>query len=195
MKQQKRSIHLVTPTSRDAVRPLCNDGRNRAYVQQNPPRAGVVVVSHQHRVLIEAGSAKELLLNYFPLSASRELPAFLDEWLSNTRDTSNREMVIEGDDRRLLVTLVAKGSLSVLILTEERIPITEDSLRKLGLTPREAQVMNLVIQGKTNWEISRILGASLSTVDKHTEHIRYKLGAENRTTAIRIAMERLGFVI
>jgi DNA-binding NarL/FixJ family response regulator len=65
-------------------------------------------------------------------------------------------------------------------------------LEKLGLTPREAEVLFWVAQGKTNAEIGIILDASSATVKKHVENIFRKLEVENRAAASFLAMEELG---
>jgi DNA-binding CsgD family transcriptional regulator len=57
-------------------------------------------------------------------------------------------------------------------------------LLPLGLTPREAEVLYWVSQGKTNPEIGLILAVSVATVKKHVEHIFEKIGVENRSAAI-----------
>jgi DNA-binding CsgD family transcriptional regulator len=49
-----------------------------------------------------------------------------------------------------------------------------------SLTKRERQVLEWVVQGKTNSETAIILGISSRTVAKHIEHIFEKLGIENR---------------
>ncbi len=64
-------------------------------------------------------------------------------------------------------------------------------LESLGLTPREAEVLFWVAQGKTNAEIGTILGAAAATVKKHLEHIFEKLGVENRAGASLCALEEL----
>ena len=64
-------------------------------------------------------------------------------------------------------------------------------LESLGLTPREAEVLLWVAQGKTNPEIGTILDLSPGTVRKHLEHIFQKLGVENRTGACLRALETL----
>ncbi|HVT74135.1 MAG TPA: response regulator transcription factor [Lacunisphaera sp.] len=61
----------------------------------------------------------------------------------------------------------------------------------LGLTPREAELLSWVVQGKTNPEIAIILAIKLTTVKKHLESIFAKLGVENRTAAVTLALERL----
>lgn len=53
------------------------------------------------------------------------------------------------------------------------------------LTKREEEIMRWVAEGKTNWEISVILGVSLNTVKFHLKNIYEKLGGvENRWSAI-----------
>ncbi|HEX2100478.1 MAG TPA: response regulator transcription factor [Candidatus Synoicihabitans sp.] len=65
-------------------------------------------------------------------------------------------------------------------------------LEQLGLTPREAEVLFWVAQGKTNPEIATIAGVQLTTVKKHLESTFAKLGVENRTAAATMALEKLG---
>ncbi len=62
----------------------------------------------------------------------------------------------------------------------------------MSLTPREAELLSWVVQGKTNPEIGIILGIQLTTVKKHLESIFMKLGVENRTAAVTLALETLG---
>lgn len=64
-------------------------------------------------------------------------------------------------------------------------------LETLGLTPREAEVLLWIAQGKANAEIAIILGASEKTVKNHVGSILEKLGVENRTAAARLAIEAL----
>src|ERR1700751_4596021 len=53
----------------------------------------------------------------------------------------------------------------------------------LGLTPRVAETLLWLAQGKTNGEIATILGNSESTVKKHVLEIFEKLGVETRSAA------------
>lgn len=61
----------------------------------------------------------------------------------------------------------------------------------LGLTPRVAEVLLWVAQGKTNPEIAAILGISESTVKKHVMELMEVLGVETRTAATLRALEVL----
>jgi len=68
---------------------------------------------------------------------------------------------------------------------------TPEALLALGLTPREAEILSWVVQGKTNPEIGIILGIQLTTVKKHLESTFQKLGVENRTAAVTLALEKI----
>ena len=61
----------------------------------------------------------------------------------------------------------------------------------LGLTPRVAETLLWLTQGKTNGEIASILGNSESTVKKHVLEIFDKLGVETRTAASLRGLEVL----
>jgi LuxR family transcriptional regulator, quorum-sensing system regulator BjaR1 len=58
------------------------------------------------------------------------------------------------------------------------------ALAETPLTVRERDCMGFVAAGKTDWEISVILGVSERTVRFHVENARGKLGAVNRTQAV-----------
>ena len=64
-------------------------------------------------------------------------------------------------------------------------------LEKLGLTPREAEVLLWVAQGKSNGDIGIITGTSEKTVKNHMTHIFEKLGVEGRNAATVRALEVL----
>ena len=63
--------------------------------------------------------------------------------------------------------------------------------RELRLTPRVAEVLLWVAQGKTNADIGSILGISESTVKKHLLDIFQQLGVETRSAATLRALEIL----
>jgi DNA-binding response OmpR family regulator/DNA-binding CsgD family transcriptional regulator len=87
-----------------------------------------------------------------------------------------------------------RDDLVMLALEEEHAPPGPAALLSLGLTPRQAEVVYWVAQGKTNPEIGTILGASPRTIDKHMERIFERLGVENRASIIVATAERLRHV-
>jgi DNA-binding NarL/FixJ family response regulator len=68
---------------------------------------------------------------------------------------------------------------------------TAQRLESLGLTPREAEVLFWLAQGKANSDIATILDLSMPTVKTHLAHIFDKLGVENRTSAVVRALETM----
>lgn len=58
-----------------------------------------------------------------------------------------------------------------------------------NLTPREKEVLSLLVQGKTNWELSQELNISKATVRLHVSNILAKLQAGNRTEAVSLALQ------
>jgi len=59
-----------------------------------------------------------------------------------------------------------------------------------GLTAREIQVLELLSEGLSNKAIAGRLGISDQTVKFHVAAISGKLGASNRTDAVRRAIRR-----
>jgi len=64
-------------------------------------------------------------------------------------------------------------------------------LLALGLTPRAAEALLWLAQGKTNSDIATILGITESTVKKHVQEMFNKLGVETRGAATVRALEVL----
>jgi DNA-binding NarL/FixJ family response regulator len=68
------------------------------------------------------------------------------------------------------------------------------SAAALGLTPRQAQVLALLMKGRANKEICRDLGLAERTVKAHLSAVLNVLKATSRTQAV-IAANRLGLDI
>src|SRR4051812_39696701 len=63
-----------------------------------------------------------------------------------------------------------------------------------GLTPRELEVLGLLVEGCSNQQIARTLVVALRTVAAHLEHILAKLGVPTRTVAA-VRAERDGLYV
>ena len=61
---------------------------------------------------------------------------------------------------------------------------------RTALTPRELDVLQLVVAGKTNAEIGLNLGISEKTVEKHLEAIFRKMGVVSRVEAAVMAVRQ-----
>ena len=64
-------------------------------------------------------------------------------------------------------------------------------LQSLGISPREAEVLCWLAQGKSNAEIATIVGTTEHTVKKHLQHIFEKLGVDSRHAASLRALDVL----
>lgn len=58
-----------------------------------------------------------------------------------------------------------------------------------GLSPREIEVLNLLVQGLTNPEIAERLSVSPRTVESHRAGVQRKLGVRTRAELARVAHE------
>jgi DNA-binding CsgD family transcriptional regulator len=91
-------------------------------------------------------------------------------------------------DRRGAVLLREKTKMHSMSHSDQR--GMKAALGSPELTPREAEVLFWISQGKSNHDIGVILGAKTGTICKHVGHILSKLGVENRTSAAVVALEK-----
>ena len=74
-------------------------------------------------------------------------------------------------------------------------PTAEDALTEKDLetkpilTQRELQVLELIVEGKSNKEIATDIYLSMNTVKVHLRNIYRKLGVNTRSQAIRVAIQ------
>jgi DNA-binding CsgD family transcriptional regulator len=120
------------------------------------------------------------------------LPERILGWLAQQRGpaadnlTPQAPLTVERGTRRLCIRLVRVGGERTLLLTERPALVDVARLRDFGLTPREAEVLSWLAQGKSDAEIAAILDARPKTVGKHLERIYSKLGVESRTAVARV---------
>lgn len=156
---------------------------DQAFVMANPS-SEIVFATQPARVLLHA---------FFGESDPGMLPAKVRDWLGG--------MVRE---RPLVVADARRGELQVEVLTaSDSGNVTlrlkppnaawgPKALLNLGLTPREAEVLYWICEGKTNPEIALILNASANTIKKHSQNLFVKLGVETRMAAARMVASVLG---
>jgi DNA-binding CsgD family transcriptional regulator len=104
------------------------------------------------------------------------------------------------DEEALLLSLVAPHvalahrnlqRTESLKLAAERIVPGPHDLERVGLSPREAEVLHWVIKGKQDGVIAGILKISVRTVHQHIARILRKLQSESRGSAAYEAMMKL----
>jgi DNA-binding CsgD family transcriptional regulator len=159
-------------------------------------RIGILLLAPSGQVEFACVQARRLLDRYFPETPfdGRTLPEPLARWAETLLRagsdappaTVRQPFVRDGGSWRLVVRMFAVPELPgwyAMRLREVRSEVTKESLEGLGLSPREAEILAFVAQGKTNREIGRLLELSPRTVQTHLAHIFKKVGLETRSAA------------
>jgi ATP/maltotriose-dependent transcriptional regulator MalT len=84
-----------------------------------------------------------------------------------------------------------------VVVREVQVPFPADgpfvvstaSVERLGVTPRELEILQLIAAGLSNREIAERLYVSENTVKTHSTRLFSKLNARRRTQAVQIAKE------
>ncbi len=79
---------------------------------------------------------------------------------------------------------LANEAVQALVQQENELPVADE------LTPREREVLALMVKGLTNPEIAGRLIVSRATAKAHVSNVLAKLGAANRAEAVAIALQR-----
>jgi ATP/maltotriose-dependent transcriptional regulator MalT len=86
-------------------------------------------------------------------------------------------------------TVVVQKNVFVKELTEKERQVLEAERQKLGLSTREAEVLQLMAEGLSNQEIADRLFLSLATVKTHSSKLFEKLEVKRRTQAVEKARQ------
>jgi DNA-binding NarL/FixJ family response regulator len=127
------------------------------------------------------------------------LPGEASSWLQgfDHRGSVARTLAFDLDtsQRRLEISYLSRiGPDEFLLRLTDADSVGDEAFLKqhLLLTARESEVLLWIARGKSNRDISEILGISPRTVNKHLEQIFTKLGVENRASAAALAVRALG---
>jgi DNA-binding CsgD family transcriptional regulator len=173
--------------------------------ESESPKANrtVLVQSGNGRPLEWTQPAWEVVRDYLPMSSRhpQRLPDELQQWMQQQQTVGRQEAAAQQPrvpryysraGRRLIVHYLEELGEPALLLEEQQEQHMEEAwiiLQGLGLTPRQAEVLFWVAQGKTNQDIAAILQMQRDTVRTHLQGIYQRLGVENRTAAARCALE------
>jgi DNA-binding CsgD family transcriptional regulator len=164
--------------------------RWRAALERGLKEAGacVVAIDATGEIAAAGDGAEDALNRWFGarLRASA-LPAELDEWVEASRSATRPPRFTRTQaGRRLEVSLASPSDgQRLLILRERRLgaPDPAELSAALPVTRRQAEVLALLGEGRSDAEIAHRLGISARTVGHHVEHILERLGVSNRTAA------------
>jgi len=105
------------------------------------------------------------------------------------RDRLDGTMQVAGEFATLAAARAADVDADAILLATPTHGDDDEALDE-PLTPREIQVIELLAEGLPNKAIAERLGISDQTVKFHLASISGKLGAANRTDAVRRAVRR-----
>jgi DNA-binding NarL/FixJ family response regulator len=108
---------------------------------------------------------------------------------ARVRAELNGSATIVAEYDTLAAARAARVNADAIVLAEPN-PAAADPALAEPLTPREVEVLELMAEGLSNKNIATRLGISDQTVKFHVAAISGKLGAANRTDAVRRAVRR-----
>jgi DNA-binding NarL/FixJ family response regulator len=102
----------------------------------------------------------------------------VDELINAIRQAHLGQVILDSDALSVLMSKVEASQ------NKERHPVPGD----VKLTPREKDVLHLLVEGKTTKQMAVILRIQPSTIKQALSSLYQKLGANNRTEAVSIAL-------
>jgi len=165
-----------------------------AALDQGPQ--GCILLGRDLAAIHANPTASHWLTEFFPESAATAagLPAVVAAWVRECDQRLRSEqlairppqaLVRETPGRRLTLRFRPGGPAVLPVVLAECQTLATDpaAAQHLGLTAREAEVLDLISRGRSSAEIGLLLEISPRTVHKHCERIYTKLGVESRHAA------------
>lgn len=91
------------------------------------------------------------------------------------------------DDEKMIHAIVESFSRESAV-QKDKLRVEQLTRQLQELTPREREVMSLVVEGLHNREIADELGISVRTVEVHKSRLMEKLGVDNVADLVRVSM-------
>jgi DNA-binding CsgD family transcriptional regulator len=146
---------------------------------------GLIAVDARGMPAHATPGALDCVARFFPEGdGAITMPEAVMDWLESEPRTS---FMLHAPSSRLILRSPRQTPRRLVLVSEERWIEPPDGGR---LTPREAEVLSWLTEGKSNADIGAILAIAPGTVKQHVQSILAKLGVENRTAATVVARER-----
>jgi DNA-binding CsgD family transcriptional regulator len=157
----------------------------RALAANPPAGTAVVLLSDSGEIERSSVDGERWLAEHFGAAEHRGwLPGPVAEWLALP---PRPPLVNVRDGRRLTVHLLS-GDPHALLLEEEVQRFRPDALRRLGLTPRESEVLGIAAAIEGEQELAAELFLSFHAVHERLERIEAKLDVSTPAAAVARAL-------
>jgi DNA-binding NarL/FixJ family response regulator len=113
-----------------------------------------------------------------------------DEDIHQALEAGARSYIIKGMPHDALVSAVRRVHAGGRFLPPPVSRALSSRIPRSDLSAREREVLDLIVQGKSNKEIATDLGISESTVKCHVSMILVRLDVTDRTQAVVTALQR-----
>jgi DNA-binding CsgD family transcriptional regulator len=202
--KERHLLNLIQPHLNQALhtaQQLEKQQQEIVRLQKSIDTAGLIFLDQSGGLDWITSQANLWLQQYLPSSPpsqAPQLPTRLQYWvkdqINNLTVTNLLPLYLKQARTELTIRLIRNTTLEtyILLLHEEPIQTLNESLKLLGLTDREAEVLACIIQGQTPKDIAKILSISVATARKHLENIYRKLKVQSQTEAVATALDQLG---
>jgi DNA-binding CsgD family transcriptional regulator len=179
-------LDLVRPALEDALRAAEARGRLvRALATDPPPGTAVLLLDRYGEIEQSSPDAERWLAEHYGAAEHPGwLPGPVAAWLALPPRPA---LVSVRDGRRLSVHLLL-GDPHALLLEEEVATFRPDALERLGLTPRETEVLHAATAIEDEADIAWELFLSLHAVRERLARLEAKLGVRTAAEAIARAL-------
>jgi DNA-binding CsgD family transcriptional regulator len=179
-------LDLVRPGLQDALRAAEARGRLvRALAADPPAGAAVVLLDRYGEIEHSSLRAERWLAEHFgPAEHPGWLPAPVAGWLA----LPPRPALFSVRDGRRLTVHLLPGDPHALLLEEEVATFRTDALDRLGLTPRETEVLRAAAAMEDEADIAWELFLSLHAVRERLARLEAKLGVRTAAEAVARAL-------
>jgi DNA-binding CsgD family transcriptional regulator len=188
---QKRMLdlarpHLIQAHANAALRERLHDVLKAIEAGLDDVGEAIVVTDAHDRIAFatQAGRAALELVDH---DAKDRIP----EELRNTPSPAHAVVPIDGGSPLMVRRLTPKGGATVFMFERGSRGAPLSLLGALGLSPREAEVLQSMMRGNSTAVIAKSLGVTPKTVYKHSERIFAKLGVNDRIAAVSAAWAAL----
>jgi two-component system NarL family response regulator len=156
--------------------------------RQHPPD---VVLMDLKLPGISGIEATRTICNEFPTAAVIMLSTYeSEEDIYNSIQAGARTYLLKSASRKELIETIRsvhRGGHPISAWVGAHLA---ERMRRANLTPREKEVLGLIVKGRSNKEIAAELTITTVTVKLHVVHLLSKLGVSDRTQATTTALQR-----